>query len=285
MHRRLECSIDRLFIKLVFFLVERDANNRHFVEELDAIVIAVTYRRAPEFVFPAAFLDCVAATKHIYENSELFGVDKSRITICGDSAGGNLSAAVALKLRDEGLRFLKNQVLVYPSVQFVNFRVNSCLTDYPMMSLRDGMWCMLKYAGESLDITEALVDNRHVTEDFFKNPGFITMQKFETHDPAPQKALVRTEDLASFRDKAKNPYLCPMMARTLKGLPRTLLVLCEYDILLDEGLAYAERLAADGVDVTVIRIPGYHGAFRDFRFTKAGQVMMEGIVKWLRAQL
>lgn len=90
--------------------MDRDGHHRHLVKELEVVVVGVEYRRAPEHPFPAAFLDCVAATKYVHENCEEFGIDGSRISVAGDSSGGNLAAAVALKLRDEGHRFLKNQV-------------------------------------------------------------------------------------------------------------------------------------------------------------------------------
>lgn len=168
------CTAVRLiFLCLSWFILEdRDAHVRHLVKELNVIVIAVDYRKAPEHPFPAALNDCVSATKYVYENCETLGIDRSRISVCGDSAGGNLAAAVALKLRDEGLRFLKNQVLIYPSVQFVNFRLNSFMTDHPLLSRADGVWCALMYAGENLNLLEAVMENEHVNEEFFNNPGF-----------------------------------------------------------------------------------------------------------------
>ncbi len=81
-----------------------------------ATVIAVDYRLAPEHRFPAAFEDCAAAVQHILSHPSGFGIDPARTALGGDSAGGNLAAAVCLKWRDEGLAGPSGQVLIYPTL-------------------------------------------------------------------------------------------------------------------------------------------------------------------------
>jgi acetyl esterase len=75
---------------------------RALANALGCAVISVEYRLAPEHRFPAAADDCYAATRWIAEHAGEFGVDPSRIAIGGDSAGGNLTAVVALMARDRG---------------------------------------------------------------------------------------------------------------------------------------------------------------------------------------
>jgi acetyl esterase len=81
-----------------------------------ATVIAVDYRLAPEHRFPAAFEDSAAAVEHIMSNAAAFGIDPVRTAIGGDSAGGNLTAAVCLKRRDDRARVPAGQVLIYPTL-------------------------------------------------------------------------------------------------------------------------------------------------------------------------
>lgn len=107
------------------------------------VVVAVDYRRAPEHVFPAAFDDALAATRWVAKQAAMLKVDPAQLSVGGDSAGGNLAAAVALTLRDEGVK-LKSQVLIYPAVDlsmsgdyYGRFTRNLILTDDSMRMFID----------------------------------------------------------------------------------------------------------------------------------------------------
>lgn len=99
-------------------LDSHDVVCRKLAHEGELIVISVDYRLAPEHKFPAAIDDAVAATKWVAGNAKELGVDASRLTVGGDSAGGNLAAVVALTARDEGGPKLAGQVLIYPATDF-----------------------------------------------------------------------------------------------------------------------------------------------------------------------
>jgi acetyl esterase len=79
-----------------------------------AVVASVDYRRAPEHRFPTASEDSYAATTWLVEHAADFGADARDVTVCGDSAGGNLAAAVTLMARDRGGVPITRQVLLYP---------------------------------------------------------------------------------------------------------------------------------------------------------------------------
>ncbi len=96
-------------------LESHDGVCRDIANAAQCTVISVDYRLAPEAKFPAAADDSIAAAQWIHDNAEAFGVDRNRLAVGGDSAGGNLSAVVALHARDNGGPKLKLQVLIYPS--------------------------------------------------------------------------------------------------------------------------------------------------------------------------
>jgi acetyl esterase len=82
---------------------------------LDAVVVSVEYRLAPEHRAPTAALDCFAVLRHLAASPGLLGTDPARTAVMGDSAGGNLAAVVALMARDAGDPAIAAQVLVYPA--------------------------------------------------------------------------------------------------------------------------------------------------------------------------
>lgn len=87
---------------------------RRLCNSMGAIVISVDYRLAPECKYPAAAEDCYAATVWASKFIENFGGDPQRLIVCGDSAGGNLAAVVALMARDRGGPSIAAQILFYP---------------------------------------------------------------------------------------------------------------------------------------------------------------------------
>ena len=79
-----------------------------------ALIASIDYRLAPEHPFPAALEDSRAAVRRLVASAAELGADPDRIAIAGDSAGGNLAAVTARRLRDEGGPPLRFQALVYP---------------------------------------------------------------------------------------------------------------------------------------------------------------------------
>jgi len=91
-------------------------NALRYAREADCLVIFVEYRLAPKHPFPAGFNDCHAALRWAVSNAEKLGIDKGRIVVGGDSAGGGLAAGVAQRARQEDGIQLRGQLLIYPCV-------------------------------------------------------------------------------------------------------------------------------------------------------------------------
>jgi acetyl esterase len=94
-------------------LETHDRQARLLAIETGAVVVSVDYRRPPETRFPGAFVDAFAAVRDVIARIAEFGGDAARVGVAGDSAGGNLAAAVAIACRDAGIK-LAAQLLVYP---------------------------------------------------------------------------------------------------------------------------------------------------------------------------
>ncbi|MFC8717426.1 alpha/beta hydrolase [Kitasatospora sp. NPDC057198] len=92
-----------------------DAICRALANATRADVLAVGYRHAPEHRFPAAVHDCWAALDWIARHAPQLGLDPGRIAVGGDSAGGNLAAALTLLARERGGPAIRHQLLVYPN--------------------------------------------------------------------------------------------------------------------------------------------------------------------------
>lgn len=90
-----------------------DALCQSLANRLAVPVVSIDYRLAPEHKFPVPLHDCFDALVWCRDNAKQFGADGDKIVIGGDSAGGNLAAAVSLMARDEGPT-IAAQVLYYP---------------------------------------------------------------------------------------------------------------------------------------------------------------------------
>jgi acetyl esterase/lipase len=98
-------------------LDSHDSLCRYLANAARCVVVAVDYRLAPEHKFPAAVGDCFAATAWVAAEAAALGLDRERLAVGGDSAGGNLAAVVSLIARDRGTPKLRHQALLYPAVE------------------------------------------------------------------------------------------------------------------------------------------------------------------------
>ncbi|MFV3127146.1 alpha/beta hydrolase [Niveispirillum sp. KHB5.9] len=115
-------------------------------------VIAIDYRLAPEHPFPAGLTDSLTAVRVVVEQAASLGIAPSRLSIGGDSAGGNLAAVTCLSLRDEGGPALRAQVLLYPVTDLRMQTASYAMPDGDGL-LTAGMmrWFSDLYAGDAAD--------------------------------------------------------------------------------------------------------------------------------------
>jgi acetyl esterase len=92
-----------------------DGTCRALANRAEAVVVSVDYRLAPEHPAPAAIEDCLAVLAWTAENGEMLGADVDKLAVGGDSAGGNLTALLCQRVRDEFGPEIDFQLLVYPA--------------------------------------------------------------------------------------------------------------------------------------------------------------------------
>jgi acetyl esterase/lipase len=183
----------------------------------DVVVLHVNYRHTPEFVWPTQWDDSEDGLEWAYANAEAFGGDASRIVVGGISAGAQLTAAlVQTKKREGAASFgsLLGQVLMIP-----------CLTDEPA---REAL-----FAAKLKDPkVSSWVDNA--------DAPILPVSRVRLFSQLllPQDKVVDTVD----------PRVSPGIAtdEEVKGLPPAVFGIAGLDPLRDEGLLYAEQLAANG---------------------------------------
>jgi acetyl esterase/lipase len=116
--------------------------------ELDAVVVSVDYRLAPEHPFPAGIEDCHAALGWTARNAGALGIDPARIALAGQSAGGGLAAGTALLARDRGFPALCFQLLEIPEL---DDRLDTpsmlAFQDTPLWNRPNAVWSWKHYLG------------------------------------------------------------------------------------------------------------------------------------------
>ena len=156
------------------------------------IVASVEYRLAPEYRFPTAFEDCYAAAKALYTNHSILKIHPDQITIMGDSAGGNLTAAVCLKARDTGDFTPKRQILIYPAL-------NNCYTEespYPSVQENGTDYLLTSVKMEDyLKLYESSPGDR-------QNPYFAPLMA-EDFSGLP-RTMILTAELDPLRDEGED---------------------------------------------------------------------------------
>lgn len=135
-----------------------DSSARALSNAANAIVVAVEYRKAPEHRFPAAHEDAYAAYQWTLRHAREINGDPSKVAVAGESAGGNLAAAVSMMARKRGEQLPVHQVLIYPvaghdfNTQSYQENASAKPLNKPMMS-----WFFEKYLREPGDADNPLI--------------------------------------------------------------------------------------------------------------------------------
>jgi len=191
-----------------------------------AAVFSVEYRLAPEDPFPCAVDDAWCALRWVYRNAAQLGVDRARILIGGDSAGGNLAAACARRDRNMRTRMLSGQLLVYPVL-------SQCEPNVPGYHV----------SAEDYEICEA--HKRWIQPTIF----------------SPKHAMEGLRLYTPSSEEAHSPDASPLLDSNFAGLPPTWLYCAEFDYLTQQAKAYARLLAAVGTQVTLTVYRGMNHGF------------------------
>lgn len=121
-------------------------------EDAGIRVLALDYRLAPENPFPAGLDDCRAAYLALRSDPQTYGIDPARIAVGGDSAGGNLTAAMMHDLQEEGADLPAAQVLIYPAVDTrMQTRSMQALPNAYVLPVERIAWYLEQYFGEGTD--------------------------------------------------------------------------------------------------------------------------------------
>ncbi|KAF7558988.1 hypothetical protein G7046_g5165 [Stylonectria norvegica] len=199
-----------------------------FVSELDAVVMGVDYRLAPEHPFPTPLDDCSDALKWTFKNSVKYDIDTTRVALWGASAGGNLAAALALKYSKHQARSDR------PALSFVSLAVPAVA--HPTAQV---------LFDEKRDFQQS--DNEAL---FADNP------------PLPEAVLKELRKLFELYTGGEiescNPLASPLLATSTSFLhhPPTHVTVAACDALRVQGQAYAALLRHSGVCVTEEILPG-----------------------------
>jgi acetyl esterase len=135
-------------------LDSHDTACRHYANGARCRVVSVDYRMAPEHKFPAAVDDSAAATKWVFENAAALGINHTRVAVGGDSAGGNLSAVLAIMARDGALPPLVYQLLVYPATDMAMVTRSSQTATVGILTTPTMKWFIDYYLRGPKDVSD-----------------------------------------------------------------------------------------------------------------------------------
>jgi acetyl esterase len=158
-----------------------DAMCRNLCAGAGCVVVSIDYRLAPEHKFPAAVDDCLVATRWAVQHAAELMADRDQVVVAGDSAGGNLAAVTALRLRDEGGPTLCGQLLIYPVTDYHTPGTRSYWDNAEGYGLtRDTMiWFWDHYLADSADAANPYASPLRAAEFARLPPALVVTAEFD----------------------------------------------------------------------------------------------------------
>ncbi|KAM4695076.1 LOW QUALITY PROTEIN: neutral cholesterol ester hydrolase 1 [Discoglossus pictus] len=281
-----------------------DSLCRKISEDVNAVIVSIEYRLVPEVHFPEQLNDALTATKFFLQPEVLakYSVDPDRIAVSGDSAGGNLAAAVCQQLsEDNSLKTkVKLQALIYPVLQVLDFNTPSYQQNMnmPILSRFVMIKFWLDYLNGSHKFAHAMLVNNHTSLDASETVFLRELLNWNSLLPLSFKRNFKPllqstgtphiiQEVPSLLDTRASPLIAAK--GTLQLLPKSYILTCEHDVLRDDGTMYAKRLEDAGVDVTHDHYEDcFHGCmlFATWpTYFSAGARTRDGYIKWLNDNL
>ncbi len=161
-------------------LETHDGLCRFLATHADVAVLSVDYRLAPDHPFPAAVDDCFAAFAWAAAHAAERGLDPTRIAVGGDSAGGNLAAAVSLLARDGGAERPAMQLLIYPVTDAVGEQTSRLtFAEGFMLTKADMDWFEAHYLPDGAQSDDPRVSMLHAADLSDLPPAYVTTAGFD----------------------------------------------------------------------------------------------------------
>lgn len=207
------------------------ARAKEYANKLNCTVIFPDYRLIPKYPYPIPLEDCFESYRWGIDHAKELKIDRDKVAIIGDSAGGNLAAAVTMFARGRRLSIPCCQILIYP------------VLDRRMQTESMKMY------------TDTPVWDAGLTKLMWKL--YLRDLKIEEDGSAPVMLCASENDR---QREVAMAYISPAEAEDLSGIPDTYIEVAEFDCLRDEGVLFTEKLEKAGIPVELHKVSGsVHG--------------------------